>query len=293
MYKKTLYLLLFLLLVSGCSSNRYQKLEVSATTWIGYTPLFYAKEKGWLEPLNIKLLHVSSLSENMYLYQAGNADAYAGTQYEYDVLVKNDASLIPVMLFDRSNGGDVVMSNVSIEELQKNTDAIDVYLEMDSINHTLLKDFIQKYGLQDKTINYINRDQAFISTLSTKDINKATIIVTYIPYDTELEKHGFFSIASTKDNLNLLVVDALFTRQKMFHEHKAQFIALKKLVDTAVEVLEKNPYEFYKTIKPYMMELSYEEFTQSLEDIIWLNKNLSTELKSRMEESHFPTNGLI
>jgi len=110
-----------LFLLTSCSSEKQEKLEISTTTWIGYSPLFYAKEKVWLKPLNIKLMHVSSLSENMYLYQAGNADAYVGTQYEYNMLIKKEPSLIPVMLFDRSNGGDVVMSNLSIEELQKST----------------------------------------------------------------------------------------------------------------------------------------------------------------------------
>lgn len=292
-YKKSLIFLLLLFLLSACGSNKYEKLEVSATTWIGYTPLYYAKEKGWLKPLNIKLLHVVSLSENMYLYDAGNSDAYVGTQYEYNLLVKKDPSLMPVMLFDRSNGGDVVMSNISIQELQNMQKPIDAYLEMDSINSVLLKDFLKKYNLQNKNINYINRDQAFISTINEKEINNATIIVTYIPYDIELEKQGFKTIASTKENLNLLVVDGLFTKGKTFEEHKEQFKKLKVLVDRAVKALQDDPREFYDTVKPYMLELSYEEFVHSLSDIVWINQNLSPELKKRMRESHFPTAGLI
>jgi NitT/TauT family transport system substrate-binding protein len=229
----------------------------------------------------------------MYLFQAGNSDAYVGTQYEYSVLLKKDPSLVPVMLFDRSNGGDIVMSNESIAELQNSKDGIDAYLEMDSINNTLLQDFIKRYKLQDKSINYINRDQAYISTLNAGDIKKSTIIVTYIPYDSELQKQGFKNIASTKDNLDLLVIDALFTTEKIFNTHHKQLIALKKLVDDAILVLENNPHEFYETVKPYMLELSYDEFVHSLEDIIWLNKNISAELKIRMKEAYFPTRGLI
>jgi len=281
-----------LFLLTSCSSEKQEKLEISTTTWIGYSPLFYAKEKGWLKPLNIKLMHVSSLSENMYLYQAGNADAYVGTQYEYNMLIKKEPSLIPVMLFDRSNGGDVVMSNLSIEELQKSTEPINAYLEMDSVNSTLLEDFIQNYNLHEKQINYINRDQTSISTLSSSTVKNA-IIVTYIPYDIELNKHGFKSIASTKDNLNLLVIDAMFTTEKTFSKHQKQFSELKKLVDRAVDVLEKNPREFYKMVKPYLLELNYEEFIQSTQDIEWINKNISPELKQRMKESHFPTICLI
>jgi len=292
MYKHLLLFMTLLFLLTSCSSEKQEKLEISTTTWIGYSPLFYSKEKGWLKPLNIKLMHVSSLSENMYLYQAGNADAYVGTQYEYNMLIKKEPSLIPVMLFDRSNGGDVVMSNLSIEELQKSTEPINAYLEMDSVNSTLLEDFIQNYNLHEKQINYINRDQTSISTLSSSTVKNA-IIVTYIPYDIELNKHGFKSIASTKDNLNLLVIDAMFTTEKTFSKHQKQFSELKKLVDRAVDVLEKNPREFYKMVKPYLLELNYEEFIQSTQDIEWINKNISPELKQRMKESHFPTIGLI
>jgi len=46
-------------------------------------------------------------------------------------------------------------------------------------------------------------------------------------------------------------------------------------------------------VKPYLLELNYEEFIQSTQDIEWINKNISPELKQRMKESHFPTIGLI
>lgn len=293
MFKKLFLFLSLIFLLTSCSSTQDKQLKISATTWIGYSPLYYAKEKGWLKPLNIKLLHVSSLSENMYLYEAGNADAYVGTQYEYSVLSKKDPSLMPVMLFDRSYGGDIVMSNFSISKLQNTKDTIDVYLEMDSINNTLFKDFVQKHGLQNKNINYINRDQAYISTLKNKNPNKPTILVTYIPYDTKLEKNGFKNIASTKTDLDLLVIDALFTTQKTLHDHESQFVALKKLVDRAISKLEEDPKEFYDTIKPYILDLSYENFESDLDNIIWVNKNISNELKEQMKNSHYPMGGLL
>jgi NitT/TauT family transport system substrate-binding protein len=287
-----IFLLSSSLFFSSCSEKE-KTLRVSATTWIGYSPLYYAKEKGWLKPLNIKLLHVSSLSENLYLYEAKNSDAYVGTQYEYGILSKKDATLAPIILFDRSNGGDVVMSNVSIEILQQTKESIDAYLEMDSINKTMLEDFLVRYNLKDKEINYINRDQVRISILNAKKISKPTIAITYIPYDIQLQKKGFKIVASTKDNLNLLVIDALFTNQKIFNEHKNQFYQLKVAVDNALIALEQNPKEFYDTIKPYILEISYEEFLSSLDGIIWINKNLSEDLKKRMKESSFPTRSLI
>ncbi len=293
MVKWLLFSLALMFSLSSCSSTEPKRLKVSATTWIGYTPLFYAKEKGWLEPLNIKLLNVSSLSENMYLYEAGNADAYVGTQYEYGLLVAKDPSLMPIMMFDRSYGGDIVMGNTSVEGLKATQGPIDVYLELDSINKTLFDDFVKRHDLQEKTINYINMDQSTISTLQAKDMKRESVVVTYIPYDIELAQSGFRELASTKDGLDLLVVDALFTTEQKFQQHREQFIALKKLVDDALIVLENDPQAFYEAVKPYMLELNYEDFVASLEDIVWINKEISSELKKRMQEGNFPTRDLM
>jgi NitT/TauT family transport system substrate-binding protein len=182
---------------------------------------------------------------------------------------------------------------VSIEDLQKNEEQIDAYLEMDSVNSTMLKDFLARYEIQKKRINYINRDQAQISTLDAKNSEKPTIVVTYIPYNTQLEKKGFTTLASTKDNLDLLVIDALFTKEKIYHDHQEQFKGLKKAVDDSIAALEKNPQEFYETIKPYILEISYKEFIHSLDDIVWINQDVPESLKKRMKESSFPTRGLI
>lgn len=289
--KKILIFITLLFLLSSCSSDYDKRLKISATNWVGYAPLFYAKAKGWLEPLNIKLVNISSLAENMYLYSAGNSDAYVGTQYEYGILSKDMKSLRPIMMFDRSNGGDFVMSNFSIEQLQKSTLPLDAYLELDSVNNTFLQDFISKYKLSEKIINYINKDQATIKLLQNN--NKPTLVVTYVPYNFTLEKNGFMEIASTKNSLDLLVVDAMFTKIEVYHEHKQQFVELKKLVDRGVLALKKDPREFFTAIKPYMIGITYDEFEDTLNDIEWINSAMSNDLRERLNRSGFPTRDLI
>lgn len=293
MLKRVALVILGTFLFIACSSEYKHKLKISATTWIGYTPLFYAKEMGWLEPLNIKLLNVSSLSENMYLYKAGNSDAYVGTQYEYNILSKEDSTLIPIMLFDKSHGGDVIMSNRTLQELTGSDEKIDAYLEMDSVNYTLLEDFIKKSGIKESRINYINEDQATISTLESIISEKPTIVVTYSPYDAEIQKKGFAKIASTKDEYDLLVVDAMFTTKKVLQDHREQFEGLKKAVDRAVVELHKNPREFYEKVKPYILEIKYDEFRESLSNIIWINEDMPSELKDRIKKEDFPIEDLI
>ncbi len=293
MMKQLLVSVLIIFFLTSCGSKEYDRLKISATTWIGYTPLLYAKEKGWLDKYNIKILHVSSLAENMYLYKAGNADAYVGTQYEYSLLIEGDDTLMPIMMFDRSYGGDLIMSNVSVQELKSSSGPIDAYLEMDSINRTVLEDFLKKHRLEKKTINYLNNDQAAISNLHAAKMKRPALIITYVPYDSQLKKQGFHEIASTKDGLDLLVVDALFTTQDQFYKHKEQFVILKRFVDQAIDAVRNDPHEFYETVKHYMLEIDYEEFLLSLNDIIWINKKLEPELQERMKQGNFPTRDLL
>lgn len=288
---KNIIALLLTLFLNSCSLENEKKLKISTTTWIGYTPLYYAKEKGWLEPLNIKLLNVVSLSENMYLYKAGNSDAYVGTQYEYNILVKKIDSLIPIMLFDKSNGGDVILGNISIEDIKNTTQRIDVYLEMDSINSILFEEFIKFHHIEDKNFNYINKDQAYISRL--KNLENSSIIVTYTPYNVFLEKNGFKELSSTKNNLDLLVVDGMFTTKQTFNENKKAFIELKKSINNALTNLEKDPKEFYETVKAYLPDTTYEDFLKSLDDIVWINKNTPEKIVEKLNNNNFPTRELI
>jgi NitT/TauT family transport system substrate-binding protein len=291
-YTYSLFLSL-LILLGACSSPSQNPLKISATTWIGYTPLFYAKEKGWLERINVRLINVVSLSENMYLYKAGNSDAYSGTQYEHSILKDSIPSLIPIMLFDRSNGGDIIMSNHTIEALTSSTKKIDAYLEMDSINYTLLEDFIHSYHIDEKRINYIDRDQLEISSLKNTQPDKQILIITYIPYDSALKNNGFQEILSTKNSLDLLVIDALYTTKENLNAHKKQYTQIKALVDDAIMALEQDPKEFYETVRPYMENMSYEEFQASIDDIVWINSTLDKTLIERMQQASFPTKDLL
>jgi len=120
-----------------------------------------------------------------------------------------------------------------------------------------------------------------------------TIIVTYSPYNNYLTKRGFKELVCTKEGLDLLVVDAMFTTDKVFDEHQQQFLELKKIVDKSLNALNENPKEYYETIKMYLPETNYEEFQHSLEDIIWINKAMPLELQERLNKANFPIRGII
>lgn len=293
-HMRFLFIVVLVLFFNGCESKKYDKLVISCNSWIGYSPFYYAKEKGWLDKLNIKLVNVVSLGENMNLYDVGKSDAFTGTQYEYSMMKSKDKELEPIMLLDRSYGGDMIFSNKTIKEIQKSNTKIDAYLEMGSINSLLLKYFIEKYKIDKSRINYINKDQAVIGNLkSGRFSSKMVLIVTYSPYNIKLKNNGFNEIASTKDGLVLVVVDALYANKNIYMTHKQQFTELKKKIDDAVEVMHKDPKEYYYVVKPYLKGYTYEEFISSLNEVKWINKDLTKDLQQKLDSIAFSTKNII
>lgn len=282
------------ILISGCSFQTEEPLKIITNSWIGYSPLFYAKEQGWLAEHNIELSTVVSLGESAHIYHSSNLDAFAGTQYEFHKAYAKDSTLIPIMMFDRSVGADMIMSNRSIKALQAipANQPIDVFLEIDSINYPLFKDFKQRYHLSNHSFNLINNDHLKMQRAITQK-NSPSIIVTYAPYNHELEKQGFTIIASTGESLNLLVLDALYTNQESYRIHQQKFLALKTLVNRAIKALKQNPKNYYNKVKPYLESASYAEFQESLQTIEWLNGGISPSLIDRINEAQFPIRDLL
>ncbi|MGJ0318867.1 hypothetical protein NG767_09010 [Aliarcobacter cryaerophilus] len=291
MIRVILISLISIIFLTSCVNDKKDKLRVVTSNWIGYTPLFYAREKGLLDKLNIQLLSVVSLSESLHTYKSKHADIFLGTQYEYEEAFKRDNQVVPIMLLNKSDGGDVVMSNLTLEEIKKEDKQIDVFLELSSINSLVFEDFITKHNIKNKNFNYVNKDQSFIA--QQKEFKNPTIVISYNPYNITLEKNGLKTLETTKDNIEILIVDAMFTTNDILIKYKDELKELKKIIDIAIDDLEKDEKAYYDLIKDYLYDTSFEEFQQSLSNIKWINKNIDQNILDSLKEHNFPTKELL
>ena len=259
------FFILIILVFSGCQKKIERPIVLSANLWIGYAPLYYAYEKGWLRKNNIKFVTTISLSQSLKYYKKGSIDIFAGTNYEYKEAKTTVKDLIAVKLLDISKSGDMVYSNKNINEL-KSADKIDIYEELDSINSILIQKFIKKYKLTDKKLNFLNTEPD--NFLKLKMQKNPLLIVTYKPYDRNLKRRGFEVLATAKD-LNLTIFDALFVSQKFAKNHQLKIGKLKNIFDNALRDLQKNPQEFYTVVNPYFNYKSYINFRDALKSISW------------------------
>lgn len=266
----TILLLSILFTFTACTSKPQKKIVIATNQWIGYAPLFYAYEKGELDKLNITLITSVSLAEATDLYIIGKADMVTTTQHEYNILKNAKHGIKAVILIDRSNGGDMILANKSLKALQKSK-KIDAYLEVDSINQEILLDFLQKNHINEDKINFINKDQQQIQTVKN-DTKKNILIVTYTPYNINLEKKGFKELASTKDMNSIIVIDALCASNEIIKNDKARLIQLKKIIDESITAIEQEPEASYRVVSKYLSDLNYKDYLDSLTLIKWINK---------------------
>jgi len=267
--KRVIYYFVVVLLLTGCFDQKYQKsLTIVSNAWIGYAPIFYAKEKGYLDELNIKVIPVVSLAEASDTFATGKADMVTATQHEYYKLKKQFSDIKPIILLDRSNGGDMILSNKTTKEL-KNAKNIQAYLEVDSINMDVLDEYLKKNKISKKNIIFHNSDQSSLQSL--KYTNKPTLIVTYTPYDYTFKKEGYFEVASTKNIESIVVIDALFTTKNVLEKNRDRIEKLKKIIDKSIKELGSDKKNSYKIIAAYLDNISYKEYVKSFITIKWIN----------------------
>ncbi len=263
---RLLIIILSLLLSTGCGGNTRERPQttIAVSNWVGYTPLLYAYQKGWLEDLDIKVVSTTSLAASLEFAKRGLVDGFCATQMEYEAVKE---SFAPLIALDRSYGGDMILSNMTKEELYALHDTgVDVYLEYESINLLLWQYFKDSRKWNNITFDLKSNTQSFIAELKFRE---PSIIVTYYPYASRHIEKGLHVITTTKQS-DLLIADMLFVRRQDIPEDPVRYKKLKAIIKRAIAALENNPVEYYRTVYKYLEGQSYEEFIGSLNDIKWM-----------------------
>jgi len=248
---------------------------------------------GWLEEANIEMLQTNSIDENLEHYNSGAADIVTGTAHEYRRLTLSHSDLIPIIIYDRSYGGDVILSNRSLPQVQQTQDKIDIYLEKDTVSEEMLNYFLGENNLSKQRFTLYDRNQNEIETLMASPLTPPVIVITYNPHDIVLKKQGFFELASSKHE-RYIIVDAIYLSSQIAAKHPEQMKALRNVFGAGVRAYHHNPKAFYETVKPYLGTLSYEEFTQMIGNIQWTEDHkLTPQMLQQLQRNHFPTQDLI
>lgn len=293
MVKNLLLSMAVILIFSSCSDVLEKPpLVISVDPWIGSAPFYYAHAKGWLEEANIQLILAPSISENLRIFESNASDMFTGTQHEYFRERKTHPDLIPIIHYDRSFGGDIVMANRTTDELQKSDETIDLYLEANTVNEEMADYWIADNHILKDRLRMHTRPQDEIVNMKTSVLDSPMVIVTYNPHNIVLEKKGFRELVSTRED-RYLVVDAVYVSSKIYHENQKTFHALHDAIVRSMDAYHKDPKEFYETCKVYFDNPQYDEFISMKKNVQWFSKPASPKLLKRLNSIGFDTKDLI
>jgi NitT/TauT family transport system substrate-binding protein len=209
--------------LSGCHEETSQ-LRVGTNMWIGYEPLYMARELGYYRDTSIKLIEMNNATEVSSALRAGLLDAAALTLDEA-LTVKQDApDLQVVLVMDSSAGADILLGQPEIADLP-DLRGKRIGVETTAVGAILLQAALEKAQLsvQDVEIVSLPVDE-HLEAFESKRIDA---VVTFDPVRSRLLQLGAHPLFDSRAIPNR-IIDVLVIHQSTAEQHGKQ---LRKLIE--------------------------------------------------------------
>jgi NitT/TauT family transport system substrate-binding protein len=228
----------WLILVSAAHA---EPLRISYFIWVGYGPLFVAKEKGFFakEGVEVELINIDDHTAAFAGLFAGQVDAIAaGTQDVLTYSEPDEARLACVLPLDESRGGDGVLATKDIQSIA-DLRGRSVAVLRGSLQQFYLSILLKQAGLTEADIELVDipADDA-AEAFMMQEVDAA---VTYEPWLTpgKNAEHGHLLTESSQQPG--LITDCVITRDEVFHGREPEFKALGRAWVDAVDYFEAHP----------------------------------------------------
>ena len=130
---------------------------IGITTWIGYTPLYIALEKGFFKELglDLKLEVFQTIAAGFPAFLSGKVDGLAPVSSEAVALAAQASDFKIVLVEDTSVGADVIMARNSITSI-KDFKGKKIGTELGGIGHFFVLQVLAEAGLSEQDVTLVN-----------------------------------------------------------------------------------------------------------------------------------------
>ncbi len=260
-------MMVFALILSGCTKKPVEvpktKLSITINSWIGWAPLYLAKEKGLLGSTDLEITRVEDTGARKTTMISGKVDGYASS---VDNFALDSAQGVPgkiVLCFDESFGGDGIVSKKSIKEI-KNLKGKQVAFQNGLPSHFLLLTILEKAGLSPADIKQVDLDADKAGAAFTS--GKLDAAVTWEPWISKSAEMADGKILATTKDYPGLIVDTLVFRDDVIQTKRG---AVKDVISAWFKALDY--WKANKAESDAIMAKAYglkvEEFTGMCEGV--------------------------
>ena len=208
-YRHVLLLIIYAVLCSACTKSPSMPLSVGANNWIGYQPLYIARELGYLDNKSIKLVELNSSTDIMQELRAGQLHAAALTMDETLTMLEEGLDLQVIMVIDISAGGDALVAKPGYEQI-KDLTGKSIAVEYTAVGAVLLE----------AALNSANMALADIETVPCEFYqhidcySSADAVVTFEPNKTKLVERGGIVLFDSSSIIGR-IIDVLVVRTEV------------------------------------------------------------------------------
>lgn len=259
---KLLGLLAVFFMVS-CTAEPPALLKVGVIQWAGYEPVILARQLGYLEQDKVKLVELPSNTESMVLLHEGRLDAATLTLDEALSVMNMGTELTIVLVFDFSNGADVLLVKPSIKSLMDIRHRR-IGVESTGVGALLFHAVLDYAKLEDDDVEvvYLPSDEHEAAYMN----GKVDALVTFDPIKSRLEKRGAHVLFDSR-LVPDLIVDVLAVRTDQLEKQRQNILQLVQGYAKARDYMKLHAEKSLQLMAP-RLQVSPDELDQSYQGLI-------------------------
>jgi NitT/TauT family transport system substrate-binding protein len=257
---------------------------IGIVTWVGYSPLFIAAEKGFFKEagLDLAVKTFASNPDGIAAFRAGKIDAWTSVPSENVLLSANNKDYRVVMVADQSNGADGILASNAIADL-KDFKGKSVAVEEGAISHFFLLQVLKEAGLTGADIKLINTPPD--AAAAAYQARKVDIAVTYAPFlDKAATARKDGRIIYDTSKMPGSIIDLYIFDTKFVEANPQAIAAFVKGISKGMEFLKTNPQEGY-AIASKQLGVSATELEETLKKVKLIEPATNVEMLSNPQSN--------
>jgi len=216
--------------------------RVAFNTWIGYSPLLLAKEKGFLKEagLDVDISILEGVGEKNSALIQGTIDAVGHTADSAVVSAASGVDGQIIFVFDRSMGADGILSKKSINSV-RDLKGKKVALEPGFTGHFFFLSLLTEAGMQPSDVEVIAMDTGLAgSSFVAGEVEAA---VTWQPWLGKAAGVPDGKVLITSKDRPGLIIDVLYMNRKVIQDRKEDVVKLIRAMGKATAWYETHKDE--------------------------------------------------
>ncbi len=224
------------LLLTACDQRPVSPLRIGSNTWIGYEPVYLAREHGWIDSGHIRLVELNSASAVIEQIRIGQLDGGMLTLDEVLNLVGHGIPMKVVALLDLSNGADALLGRegMTLDTLEGRR----IGVENTAVGAIMLDAALQDAGLSTDDIEIVPLEAH--DHLAAWDHGRIDALVTFEPMRSRLVAQGARVLFDSR-RIPDRIIDVLAIRADVDPRQVPHIEALLTAYGRALSAFEADP----------------------------------------------------